>query len=330
MKGGIFVFGYVKADTPELRVRENEYYRALYCGLCKAQGKCTGLCSRFSLSYDMTFLCAVRMAITKTQPIFKRGICIAHPLKKRNYAALNDELAYCAYATSILAYGKCIDDIHDEKGKKKLVALCAKLFMKSGRRRAVSKKSSKYSLMKYEKAKLYELDAYITSKLYELSNLEKQNLNSVDAYAELFGDILEEIASFGLEGNEEKIMRRIGRHVGRWVYITDAADDIKDDAEKSRFNPFINIYDGKYPTKEEREGILVALNAELGDAEIAFDLIDYGDMRDLHELINNIIYLGMPKNAKKALRLDEESACRDNKKSKKKSVKNKRNKGEAL
>ena len=29
------MFGYVKAEIPELKVREKEYYRAIYCGLCR-------------------------------------------------------------------------------------------------------------------------------------------------------------------------------------------------------------------------------------------------------------------------------------------------------
>ena len=46
----------------ELRVREDVFYRALYCGLCHRMGKCTGQCSRMTLNYDFVFLAAVRLA----------------------------------------------------------------------------------------------------------------------------------------------------------------------------------------------------------------------------------------------------------------------------
>ena len=59
------MFGYIRTDVPEMRVRENEYYRAVYCGLCRAQGKCTGQCSRFTLNYDIVFL-----ALLRTLPFF--------------------------------------------------------------------------------------------------------------------------------------------------------------------------------------------------------------------------------------------------------------------
>lgn len=299
------MFGYVKADTAELRVRENEYYRAIYCGLCKAQGKCTGQCSRFTLSYDMTFLATVRMAVAGVTPKFKRGRCIAHPIKKRNYALINAELEFCAYATSILAYGKCLDDIADEHGKKKLLASIARIFMSGGRKRSLKAKDSQ----SYAYSKLSELDAYVKSKLLELSDFEAHStVASVDIPADIFGDIMEAIASFGLSGNEEKIMRKIGRHLGRWVYITDAADDMAEDLEKGRFNPFIRIYDGNIPTREQKEVISDALKVELSEAEIAFDLIDHKSY-DMHEIINNIIYLGMPKSANKALGIDNECNC---------------------
>ena len=32
MEGGVFLFGYIKPSTPELRVRDNELYKAFYCG----------------------------------------------------------------------------------------------------------------------------------------------------------------------------------------------------------------------------------------------------------------------------------------------------------
>ena len=50
------MFGYVKTDKPEMKVKEYEAYRGLYCSLCKAMGKHFGVFSRLTLSYDITFL----------------------------------------------------------------------------------------------------------------------------------------------------------------------------------------------------------------------------------------------------------------------------------
>ena len=64
------MFGYVVVDKPSLRVREYDYYRATYCGLCHAMGKCTGCVSRLTLSYDVTFFALVREMLEETKVEF--------------------------------------------------------------------------------------------------------------------------------------------------------------------------------------------------------------------------------------------------------------------
>ena len=94
--GGGFLFGYIRAHRPELRVKENEYYRAIYCGLCREMGRCTGQCSRATLSYDLTFFALVRTALSGTAPSLARKVCIAHPLKRRTFVKSNAELEFSA------------------------------------------------------------------------------------------------------------------------------------------------------------------------------------------------------------------------------------------
>ena len=114
------MFGYVKAHTPELKVAEYEYYRSVYCGLCRSMGKCTGQCSRLTLSYDFAFLALVRIALSDEKVGFKRRRCVAHPVRKRSMMEPNSVLEYCAYAAALLSYHKLSDDIADEKGLKRI------------------------------------------------------------------------------------------------------------------------------------------------------------------------------------------------------------------
>lgn len=281
------MFGYIRTDVPELRVRENEYYRAVYCGLCKAQGKCTGQCSRLTLSYDIAFLALLRLAVSKETPEIKIGRCIAHPFKKRAYVENCDALSYCAYASALLSYGKTVDDISDEKGKKRLKARLLKPLARHMRKKALKQ----YAL----------LDERISRGLRKLAEIEKQKLSSVDIPAEQFGEILADIISFGLDGKDEIVMRNIGRHIGKWIYIVDACDDHADDLKNDRFNPFIYLYDGKPLTEELKKDIATSLKLELLAAEPAFDLIDFDGKSDIEGIINNIIYRGMPDVAERVL-----------------------------
>ena len=112
------------------------------------------------------------------------------------------------------------------------------------------------------------------------------------------------------------ILRKIGKHIGRWIYIVDAADDLDEDIKKNRFNAFACLYHGPIPD-EDRKMILDSLKLELLSAEPAFDLIDYDELYDIEAIVKNIIYLGMPKAAERALGFGECECEREKKKGKK-------------
>ncbi|MBE6685265.1 MAG: hypothetical protein E7592_06410 [Ruminococcaceae bacterium] len=284
------MFGYIRTDTPELRVRENEYYKAVYCGMCRAQGKCTGQCSRMTLSYDMVFLALLRLAISGEDPAIKTGRCIAHPFKKRVYLDFCDSLAYCAYASALLVWGKTADDLNDEKGIKKLKARLTK---------PLAKKMRKKALKQYAK-----LDEQISNGLKKLADVEKEKLPSVDAPADRFGELLADILSYGVEGDGAKILRNIGLHIGKWIYIVDAVDDLDGDLKNERFNPFICLYGAHMLDEDKKRAVATSLRLELLAAEPAFDLIEFGENPNIEGIIKNIIYRGMPDVADRVLELD--------------------------
>ena len=130
------MFGYVRAATAELRLREYDCYRALYCGLCMTMGKCTGQCSRLSLSYDFVFLAAVRMALLGERIQATRIRCLLHPFRRRNAILKSETLAYCAHASALLTYHKLADDLTDERGMKRARAILSRPLFKKAYRKA--------------------------------------------------------------------------------------------------------------------------------------------------------------------------------------------------
>ena len=76
------MFGYIKPNIPELKVKEHELYKATYCGLCHTMGKCTGCLSRLTLSYDITFFALLREMLSGTKVEFVKKRCVRHPIKK--------------------------------------------------------------------------------------------------------------------------------------------------------------------------------------------------------------------------------------------------------
>lgn len=273
------MFGYVKVSSPELKVKEYEYYRGAYCGLCRSMGKCTGQCSRMTLNYDFVFLTVFRIGLEKAPVAFEQKRCLVHPLKKRNSMKQNSTLAFCASAAALLNYHKLADDLNDEKGIKKARAIFAKPFVSRARKKAL-------------KAGYAELDCRIAERLKELSALEAKGHASVDEPAEIFGALLGDIVEYGLSGTDARIARVVGECVGRWIYIADALDDLYADAEKGRYNPFLLLYGG-IPDKKALAGMEDALKNVLFDVEGALDLVDF-ESETAQNIIFNILYLGCP------------------------------------
>ncbi len=285
------MYGYVRTHAPELKVREQEYYRAVYCGLCRTMGKCTGQCSRMTLSYDFTFFALVRMALTGARIEVKPRRCLAHPTRKRPLAEPNDDLALCACMSAILAYHKIRDDLRDERGLKRTAATAVSPFVGSIRRRAMKRGYT-------------DADRRVAIAMRKLCELEASRPVSVDQPASLFGELMATLLAYGLEGNQAKLAHTIGLHVGRWVYILDAIDDFAEDVKAGRYNPLACLYGDPAMTElpsEKRESLRIALLGELSELERAFDLLDTADDPDLTGILSNILYLGLPREAERVL-----------------------------
>ena len=148
------------------------------------------------------------------------------------------------------------------------------------------------------------MDARIASLLLQMSEIEKDTENepSADRLGEIFGLILSDIMSFGLDGSKKMTASALGKAVGHWLYLADAADDREDDAKRGRFNPFLIMFGREGFTEKVRCSVSDAMIAILMDGERAIDLMDF-TTAEFAEITKNILYLGMPAEAKKILNI---------------------------
>ena len=285
------MFGFVKPLVPELKVKDSDFYKSVYCGLCRSMSRHTGGISTFTLSYDMTFFALCRMALSDTELSFERIRCKAHPMKKRTVCRDNAELEFAARASGVLVYYNCKDNIADEKGLKRTLY---KLLLPYARR--INKKAA-----------LPDISERTEKYLCELSALEKENCPRPDEVADVFGKLLGELIAFGYEGERASVAREIGFHTGRWVYLADAVCDYKKDLKEGKYNPFIFAFE----TSEAAEKYLSSdvsdiLTLELCALDRAIALIDPPKADGIMRCITNIVHGGMENSLITAMRKEAE------------------------
>ncbi len=288
------MFGYVRADTGELRVREYAYYRMAYCGLCKSIKHHISPFFTLTLSYDFVFLALVRMILSDTAGESTPRRCAANPFRKRPVMEDNPALSYAADASAILFYHSVRDNIADERGGKRLLYRMIGLPAKHWYKKAM--RHGDYAL----------LDTCIRTQLNALAALEASGESSPDAAAEPFGILLGALFAHGFASTDARIAESIGRHIGRYIYIADAADDVPRDAENGSYNPLLLCARGAAlpPAdwlRNNREALALALTMEATEAYRAVTLSPHWDAHPACPCVENILLGGLPKTAEHVL-----------------------------
>ncbi len=278
------MFGYVTPSIPLLRVREHELYRAAYCGLCRSMGRCTGCTSALSLSYDFVFLALLRTVLERAPVTLEHRRCAVHPVQKRPMMALSAPLETSARAAAVLLLGKVEDDLHDGTGGERRRAALLSPFAKHAAKRA----------------NVPALSALIRAHLARLSEIEGEKVASIDAPAQVFGELLGDVFAYGLADEKiVRIAREIGLRTGRFIYVTDALDDAEKDAKRDSYNPILLSY-GAVPTARETAELEVAMMQELEKLRTAVSLVDFAGYPIIEEIVQNIICAGMPERFREA------------------------------
>ena len=215
------MFGYVTPYKMELKIKDYEMFKAYYCGLCiSIKNNFSNLC-RMSLNYDMTFLGILLDSLEYNKHKYVVTRCIAHPMKKKPKVVDNKALDYAAFCNVALVYYKLLDDYNDDNSlNKKFISMYIKKFINKS------------------EEDLSPVLVNIEENIKKLSSLEKsQDIISIDELSDPFASLTAFIISYYYK-NEDFYdnLYNLGYNLGRWIYIIDAYDDLKEDMEKHKFN----------------------------------------------------------------------------------------------
>ena len=255
------MFGYVRLpqDLPE--EERNRFGRA-YCGLCHTLGTRYGPAARFILNYDFTFL-AILLSEKEEGPIH-HGRCAAHPVHGRDRLESSPALDLAADESVILAYWQARDGVEDHDWLHGLKYRAVSAALEPAYRKAAALRP--------------DFDESTRRQLRLLAELEGEHCPSIDRAADTFAILLRGAAQSVDEPVRRRVLEQIFYHLGRWVYLVDAADDLKKDAASGNYNPVALRYgllEGVW-TEESRTGFAATLDHSIHMMATAFELWDFG------------------------------------------------------
>ena len=270
------MYGYVRPVKDELKVRQYEAYKAAYCGLCHCLRRDFGVPARFVVNYDFTFL--AMLLWTDQGADYDQEKCMASPLKRKNVLRTAPALEVAAALSVILAYWKLRDNLRDEGPGKAAASGLALGALELSYRRAREKQP--------------DFADAAQACLEQLRQLEAENCPSLDRPADCFARILAAAAP-AAEGEEaRRALEQLLYHMGRTVYLLDAADDLAEDARSGNYNPVALRFalQGGQWTPEKRAEFAVTLDHSIHMVATAFELWDFGVWRPVLE---RTIYHGL-------------------------------------
>jgi hypothetical protein len=273
------MFGYVRPQKGELKVREFEQFASVYCGLCHTLKKRYGFFARFVLNYDFTFLL---MLLTPPDAPTRTEYCRCPASFRRKRCCFSPGASETAADMSlILAYWKLRDTLRDDGFWKGLLLIRpALLFLRR----------------KYKKAAALhkEFNQNVINRLEELTELEHTESPSLDGTADKFALILAGASARAANAELETVGAQMLYHIGRLVYILDAYDDFGEDAKRGRYNPLRARFTppaGASLGAADTEALRQTLCHSADIAAADFALLRPNAFADI---LGNIVYLGLP------------------------------------
>ena len=269
------MFGYVRPRRDELKVWELEAYQGVYCGLCHTMGQRHGFLARMLLNYDFAFL-AMLLTQEKDRPTIEKQRCPARLwCKKKGCCAPVQGLEDAADASTILSYWKLRDTVADAPFWKRQGARIVSILLRPAYRRAASYRP--------------DFDRLTQKALADLAVLEGEHSPSLDRPADAFARILRGAAPTVGDALQDRAMGELLYHVGRWIYLLDAWDDLQEDAQSGNYNPIL----ARFPNEgtQCQEEVRITLRHSRNLVASALALLPMGSLQGI---VENIVHLGLP------------------------------------
>ena len=266
------MFGYVQIRKPELKIKDYDTYHSFYCGLCHILYERFGIRGQVTLTYDMTFLVLLLSSYYESEVKTEKRRCIVHPVRTHleRYTKITE---YGADMNVLLTYFHFVDDKQDENSIKAAGGIAVY-------RGAYLKIKDRYPLQCKR----------IVRSLRALREIEVRDSGSEEDLQEAcdsFGRLMAALFSFDEKDPMLRVLKGLAYHLGCYIYLTDAWDDLADDIEKKRYNPLKTLYNKKRYDDKKVEDLLFDHAAKTAAYFEMLPCLQYQD------ILRNILYAGI-------------------------------------
>lgn len=204
--------------------------------------------------------------------------CAVHPIRRRCCVAGDPALDAAADMSVILTYWQLRDGVADHGFWGGLKYRIASALLYPAYRKARERR--------------LQFDAGTQAHLSELAALERERCSSLDAPADAFAKLLALAAEEVNDPVQRRVTAQLLYHLGRWVYLVDAADDLKKDVKSGSYNPLVFRFhaEGGTLTADDKAALAATLDSSVRAMAAAFELADFGPWR---AIIESVLYEGL-------------------------------------
>ena len=263
------MFGYINADINQLSEEDKTKYRQFYCGLCHALGDKAGVKAQLLLNYDLCFLAILLQSLYEPDITSDRHRCIIHPIKLKDYYQ-SEAIEYACDMDIILSYHSLMDNYKDDNSKLSKLA-------------ADSLKKDYDRIKDIYPRQTAAVEEYI-AKLSAAELAKESNLDKISSYTgEMLGTLMNwKDDAWGCT------LHCMGFHMGKFIYILDAYDDLKKDEKHGSYNP-LSFMKNESP-KEFETFVRINLTSLMAECAKSFERLPIVENANI---LRNIIYSGV-------------------------------------
>lgn len=259
-------------------MRDYTSFRTVYCGLCRALGKRYALGMRLILTYDMTILAALLLSLRESAPVADCR-CPAKLGRRCPTCVEGETIPFAADCSVLLFYHKMRDNLHDSSLRGRVLAVLLYPF---------ASWMARWAAKRQPQAAKRIAEAMSRQRAAETAGA------GIDAAAEPTAAMMRDLLLMGSGGRADtRVVGRLGYFLGRWVYLMDATDDLKQDIKTGDYNPFAKAWNVRVesdcPAARGRAAGL--LNVCVHEIQVAYALMPSGPYAPVLE---NTFDYGLP------------------------------------